>query len=44
MTLQELINKLNYLTDHRMTKDFSTNQNSDVHFKNRTLEMAKYLL
>ena len=32
MTLQELINKLNYLTDHRMTKDFSTNQNSDVHF------------
>ena len=32
MTLQELINKLNYLTDHRMTKDFSTNKNSDVHF------------
>jgi hypothetical protein len=32
MTLQELINKLTDLTDYRITKDFSTNKNSEVNF------------
>ena len=32
MTLQELIIKLTDLTDYRITKDFSTNKNSEVNF------------
>ena len=32
MTLQELINKLTDLTDYRITKDHSTNKNSEVNF------------
>ena len=32
MTLQELIIKLTDLTDYRITKDHSTNKNSEVNF------------
>ena len=32
MTLQELIIKLTDLTDYRITKDHSTNKNSEVKF------------